>query len=101
VLAPTQVGAVFSTRIAIVVTAIGVVMLAGLAASMLRRGPLIARPHELGDVDPDDVARKIAALDDAFERIESPSEDQRADHYESRARLKARLTAALARRDGI
>jgi hypothetical protein len=101
VLAPTQTGAVFSTRMAIVVIAIGAAMLAGLAASLLRRGPLIARGHELGDVDPDDVARKIAALDDAFEKIDGPSDDQRADHYESRARLKARLTAAIARRDGI
>ena len=101
VVAPTQVGAAFSTRIAIIVIAIGAAMLAGLAASLMRRGPLIARPHELGDADPDDVARRIAALDDAFERIESPSDDQRADHYESRARLKARLTAALARRDGL
>lgn len=101
VLAPTQVGAAFSTRVAVVVIAIGAAMLAGLAATLLRRGPLVARAHELGDVDPDDVARKIAALDDAFERVESPSEDQRADHYEARARLKARLTAALARRDGI
>lgn len=101
VLAPTQVGAAFSTRVAVVVIAIGAAMLAGLAATLLRRGPLVARAHELGDVDPDDVARKIAALDDAFERIESPTEDQRADHYESRARLKARLTTAIARRDGI
>ena len=101
VVAPTQAAAAFSTRIAIIVIAIGAAMLAGLAASLMRRGPLIARPQELGETDPDDVARKIAALDDAFERIESPSADQRADHYESRARLKARLTAALARRDGL
>ena len=101
VLAPTQVGAVFSTRVAIIVIAIGAVMLAGLAASLMRRGPLVARAHELGDADPDDVARKIAALDDAFEGTDSPTDDQRADHYESRARLKARLTSALARRDGI
>jgi hypothetical protein len=101
VLAPTQTGAAFSTRIAIVVIAIGAAMLAGLAASLLRRGPLVARAHELGAADPDDVARRIAALDDAFEQLDAPTDDQRADHYESRARLKARLTAAIARRDGI
>jgi hypothetical protein len=101
VLAPTQVGAAFSTRLAIVIIAIGAVMLAGLAASLMRKGPLVARGHELGDVDPDDIARKIAALDDAFEKIVSPTADERADHYESRARMKAKLTSAIARRDGL
>ncbi|HEY2850847.1 MAG TPA: hypothetical protein VGI97_13275 [Gemmatimonadaceae bacterium] len=101
VIAPTQVGSVFSTRIALVVIGIGAAMLAGLGASLLRRGPLVARASELGNADPDDVARKIAALDDAFEKIEHPTDDQRADHYETRARLKARLTSAIAQRDGI
>jgi hypothetical protein len=101
VLAPTQVGAAFSARMAIVIIAIGAAMLAGLGASMMRKGPLVARAHETGEGDPDDIARKIAALDDAFERNETPSEDERADHYESRARLKARLTAAISRRDGL
>lgn len=101
VLAPTQVGAAFSTRMAIVIIAIGAVMLAGLAASLMRKGPLVARADEMGDTDVDDVARQIAALDQTFEKIESPTADQRADHYEARARMKARLTAALARRDGL
>ncbi|HXD23381.1 MAG TPA: hypothetical protein VN613_08480 [Gemmatimonadaceae bacterium] len=101
VIAPTQAGRAFSTRIALVVVGIGAAMLAGLAASLMRRGPLVARASELGDADPDDVARKIAALDDAFEQVENPTADQRADHYETRARLKARLTSAIARRDGL
>ncbi len=101
VLAPTQAGAAFSTRMAIVIIAIGAAMLAALAASLMRKGPLVARAHETGDVDPDDIARKIAALDDAFGEKESPTDDERADHYESRARMKAKLTSALARRDGL
>lgn len=101
VLAPTQVGAAFSGRMAIVIAAIGVVMLAGLGASLMRKGPLVAGARELGAADPDDIARTIAALDDAFEKVEVPTEDQRADHYQARARLKARLTAALSRRDGL
>jgi hypothetical protein len=101
VLAPTQTGAVFSVRMVFVIVAIGAAMLAGLAASLMRKGPLVARAHELGDADPDDIARKIAALDDAFEKKESPTDDERADHYEARARLKARLTSSLARRDGL
>ena len=101
VLAPTQVGAAFSTRMAIVIIAIGAAMLAGLGASLMRKGPLVARAGELGGADPDDIARQIAALDDAFERKESPSDDERADHYEARARMKARLTAALSLRDRL
>lgn len=101
VLAPTQVGAAFSARVAIVIGAIGAVMLAGLGASLMRKGPLVAGPREIGATDPDDIARTIAALDDSFEKVEVPTDDQRADHYEARARLKARLTSALARRDGL
>ena len=101
VLAPTQVGAAFSTRMAFVIVAIGAAMLAGLAASLMRKGPLVARADEMGDADVDDIARKIAALDEAFEKHDAPTADQRADHYEARARMKARLTSALARRDGL
>lgn len=101
VLAPTQVGSAFNTRMAFVIIAIGAVMLAGLGASVMRKGPLVARAGELGGVDPDEIARTIASLDDAFERKESPTEDERADHYQARARLKAQLTSAIARRDGL
>jgi hypothetical protein len=101
VLAPTQVGAAFSTRMAFVIIAIGAAMLAGLGASLMRKGPLVAHASELGDTDPDDIARKIAALDDAFEKKDLQTADERADHYESRARMKAKLTSAIARRDGL
>jgi len=87
--------------VVLVIVAIGATMLAGLGASLMRKGPLVARAHETGDGDPDDVARQIAALDDAFERKETPTDSERADHYQARARLKARLTSALARRDGL
>jgi hypothetical protein len=100
VLAPTQVGSAFNTRMAFVIIAVGTVMLAGLAASLMRKGPLVARASELGGGDPDEIARRIAALDDAFERKESPTEDERADHYQARARLKSQLTSAISRRDG-
>jgi hypothetical protein len=101
VLAPTQVGAAFSTRIAIVILAIGAAMLVGLAASLMRRGPLVAHAGEIGDADVDDIARRIAALDEAFEKSDSPTADERADHYEARAKMKAQLTSALSRRDGL
>ncbi len=101
VVAPTQSSAAFPVRMAIVIVAVGAAMLAGLAASLMRKGPLVARAGETGSVDPDAIARQVAALDDAFEAKPSPTDDERADHYETRARLKARLTAALARRDGL
>ena len=101
VLAPDASGGTVSVRMAFVIVAIGAVMLTGLAASLMRKGPLMARPDEIGDTDPDAVARQIAALDDAFEKKEAPTEDERADHYQARARLKARLTASLARRDSL
>ena len=101
VLAPTQVGAAFSMRMAIVILAIGAAMLAGLAASVMRKGPLIARAHELGRADPETIARAIAKLDDAFEKISNPSDDQRAAHEHARATLKSRLTDALAQRDEL
>ena len=98
---PAASGATLSVRMAFVIVAIGAVMLTGLGASLMRKGPLMARPDEIGDTDPDAVARQIAALDDAFEKKEAPTEDERADHYQARARLKARLTASLARRDSL
>jgi hypothetical protein len=101
VLAPDASGGTVSVRMAFVIVAIGAVMLTGLGASLMRKGPLMARPDEIGDTDPDAVARQIAALDDAFEKKEAPTEDERADHYQARARLKARLTASLARRDSL
>jgi hypothetical protein len=100
VTAPTPAtGALGNVRVAAVAAAIGVAMLMLLASTLLRRGPLLVRRRPPGD--PDDIAREIAALDAAFELIESPTADQRADHYQARARLKARLTAALAKRDGL
>ena len=101
VTAPTQAGAAFSLRMAIVIVAIGAAMLAGLAASLLRKGPLVARANELGGVDLDAIAREIAALDDALEQKVSPTDAERADHGQARARMKARLTDALARRGGL
>ncbi len=99
VLAPTQVGAAFSLRMAMVIIAIGAAMLAGLAASLMRKGPLLARAHELGVADPEAIARQIASLDDAFEKFSAPTDEQRATHDEARAKMKSRLTDALAQRD--
>jgi hypothetical protein len=94
-------GGTFSVRMAVVILATAAAMLASLAAILMRRGPSLGRAFAADEPDPDAIAREVAALDDAFEKKSSPTESDRADHYETRARLKARLTSALARRDGL
>jgi len=90
----------FAGRIAIIVTMLGATMLLGLAMGFMRTGRRGPRAQDADD-DPDALAKTIAALDAAFESKAAPTAEERADHYESRAKLKARLTAALARRDGL
>jgi hypothetical protein len=90
-----------NTRIALIVTAVGATLLLGLATGQLRRRPAVARARRATSDAPDALEREIAALDTAFAELDAPDPDERADHYEARARLKARLTAALARRDGL
>ena len=83
----------------LIVTAIGAAMLLGLGMAFLRKGPsALARRR---DEDPESLARAVAALDGRFERLASPSERQRAEHYVERARLKGRLSVVLAKRDGL
>ncbi|HVT41189.1 MAG TPA: hypothetical protein VHE78_19290 [Gemmatimonadaceae bacterium] len=86
-----------NARIAAIVTAIGATMLLVLARSFSRRSPALARPAKADD--PDALAREIAALDTAFANLDSPSAEQRADHYEARAHVTARRVAALQRSD--
>ena len=90
-----------NTRIALIVTAVGATLLLGLATGQLRRRPAVARARRATSDEPEALQREVAALDTAFAELESPDPAERADHYEARARLKARLTAALARRDGL
>lgn len=86
-------------RVMFVVTAIGAAMLLGLGMSFLRGGPqAFARRR---NADPESLALEIAALDAAFEAKQNPSEQDRAEHYVRRAQLKGRLSAALAKRDGL
>lgn len=95
-------GPMMSMRVALVVTVIGAAVLLGLAGGFLRRGGLpAARAASAATDDPDTLAREIAALDAAYEARTAPSTDDKAAHYQRRAQLKARLTAALARRDGL
>jgi len=88
-------------RIALIVTAVGATLLLGLATSQLRRRPELARARRASSDDPASLQLELSALDTAFGELEAPGPEERADHYEARARLKARLAAAVARRDGL
>ena len=51
---------------------------------------------------PDDaahIARDIAELDDAFERVASPSDTERDAYHQRRDELKTRLATALAKQE--
>lgn len=98
----TMPGAEASTRglrVMLIVTAIGAAMLLGLGMAFMRRGPQAFARRRVGD--PEALALEIAALDAAYERLDAPSEQQKAEHYLKRAQLKGRLSAALAKRDGL
>jgi len=87
-----------SLRLMLIVTAVGAAMLLGLGMYVMRRGPGAGRRREH---DPEALALEIAALDSAYERIAAPTEQQKAEHYLARVRLKGRLATALAKRDGL
>lgn len=97
--APGEPGSGSSLRVLLVVTAVGAAMLLGLGMAFMRRGPsAFARRRE---PTPEALAAEIAALDAAFEQVANPTEEQKAEHYLQRAQLKGRLSAVLAKRDGL
>ena len=86
-------------RVMLLVTAVGAAMLLGLGVNFMRGGPqALARKRT---TTPESLAVEIAALDRAFEGIAEPTEQQKAEHYIRRAQLKGRLSAVLAKRDGL
>ena len=91
--------AVTGLRMMLVVTAVGAALLLGLGMAFMRKGPAAFARRR--DVDPESLALAIAALDAKYERIAHPTEAQKAEHHLARARLKGRLSEALARRDGL
>ena len=83
-----------------VVFAIGLALLAGLArTAFVTRGARGPRAVMLDD-DPERLARDIADLDRAQARSASPTDEARDEYARARTALRARLTLALARRDG-
>jgi hypothetical protein len=99
VTAPGAQQGVGSLRVMMIVTAIGAAMLLGLGMTFLRGGPRAFARRQT--TDPEGLALEIAALDAAFEATPNPTEQRRNEHYLKRAQLKGRLSAALAKRDGL
>lgn len=97
--APGQLNDGTSMRLLLVVTAVGAALLLGLGMAFMRKGPQAFARQRV--VTPEALAMEIAALDAAYEQIAAPSEQQKAEHYLKRAQLKGRLSAALAKRDGL
>lgn len=91
-------------RLALAVIAIGAVMLVGFARAFRRPSPAVA-PNLVASVAAADaiaaIERELVELDDTFARTSRPSVEQRGEHLAARARVKARLAAAVAARDGI
>ena len=76
-----------------------VIMALALAFALTRRR---SAPVVVDTEAPEDaahIARDIAELDDAFERVASPSDAEREAYHERRDALKARLATALAKEE--
>jgi hypothetical protein len=84
-------------RVPVVVAA--VVMSLALAFALTRRRSAGVLVHAEAPHDAAHIARDIAELDDAFERVESPSDAERDTYHQRREALKARLSAALAKEE--
>ena len=82
-----------------ILVAIGLLMLLALARSV-RRPPSPALGWNGAEgPSPEELARRIATLDAAFQKRRAPSVEERQEYERQRGGLKAQLTDALQRRD--
>ena len=80
-----------------ILVALGLLMMLALGRSVRRPAPAaLGWNGELGPT-PEDLARRIAALDVSFQRRRSPSTQERQEYERQRGGLKAQLTDAMAR----
>lgn len=81
-----------------ILTSLGLLMLLALGRTVRRPSrPAVAGWNgDLGPT-PEELARRIAALDATFQRRRSPSADERGEYERQRGGLKAQLTEAIAR----
>jgi hypothetical protein len=81
----------------VVVTAVIMALALGFALTRRRSAPVVVDAQA-----PDDaahIARGIAELDDAFERVASPSDAEREAYHQRRDALKTQLAEALAKEE--
>ena len=73
------------------------VMAVALAFALTRRRPARLMQRDDAPADAAHLARDIAELDDAFARVDAPTDVERDAYEQRRQALKARLAAALAK----
>ncbi len=87
-------------RVLLIMTALGAVLLIGLARTMMGR-PGRARRRRRGAASVVELRAELAALDAAFAATEQPTAEQRADHWQARAHLAKQISDAVAREQGL
>lgn len=76
---------------------VGTLMLLAFSRSVRRPAPTPLGWNGAAGPDPDELARRIAALDASFQRRRNPTAAERAEYERTRGGLKAMLADALAR----
>jgi hypothetical protein len=80
-------------------TALGAVLLIGLARTMMARGGRARRRRSAESVA--EMRAELEALDAAFAANANPTAEQRADHWQARAHLTKQISDAVAREQGL
>jgi len=83
----------------VTVAGAAVVMVLALGFALTRRRSARVVVEAQAPDDAAHIAREIAELDDAFERVGSPSDAEREAYHRHREELKTRLAAALAKEE--
>jgi len=86
-------------RVLVIVTALGAVLLVGLARAMMRRQGAARATEPAADTAA--LRARLAALDETFAQLAAPTAEQRADHWQARARLTQHVADAVAREQGL
>ena len=83
----------------VTVVSAAVIMLLALGFALTRRRSARVVVEAQAPDDAAHIARDIAELDDAFERVASPSDTERDAYHQRRDELKTRLATALAKQE--
>lgn len=86
-------------RVLLIMTALGAVLLIGLARTMMVRGGRARRRRSAESVA--ELRAELEALDAAFAAHANPTAEQRADHWQARAHLTKQICDAVAREQGL